>query len=93
MEDIHLAIQTPARKQDRAEVAYYCDTFKVIINGFNQFFADNFEELRGVIPTYMDIICLFVTTNDSSQLVQIVINCYTNFLAVVGKFYTDSDWE
>jgi len=61
LEDIDLAIQTPVRKNDEAGVQFYLQTIQQIVQGFNDFFVKNIEKLHYVIPSYADILILFIS--------------------------------
>ena len=61
LEDIDLAIQTPTRKIDENQKKFYLQTTQLIVQGFNDFLTNNLQQLCFVVPTYADILVLFIS--------------------------------
>ena len=61
LEDIDLAIQAPIRKRDLNGEQFYLHTIQQIVSGFNDFFVKNIDKISYVIPSYVDILILFIS--------------------------------
>jgi len=74
LEDIHLAVEIPARKQQQAaspsekgnqkaqnEVEFFMNTTSHLLSSFNGFFSENIDKVHFLIPSYLEVLSVFIT--------------------------------
>lgn len=61
LEDIDLAIQNPSKRNDDKERTFYLQTIQSVVQGFNDFIMRNLQYLRFVVPSFADILVLFIS--------------------------------
>ena len=93
LEDIDLAIHTPSRKNDDKERTFYLQTIQSIVQGFNDFFIRNLQQLSFVVPTYADILVLFIAQTQSRRIIQVMIVCFQQFIQKIGQHLPTEMWQ
>ena len=46
------------------------------MQGFNDFFVKNIDKLSYVIPSYADILVLYISQTQSRRIIQVLIVCF-----------------
>ena len=80
LEDIDLAIQNPGRQHDDKERTFYLQTIQAVVQGFNDFLVRNLQSLDFIVPTYADILVLFISQTQSRRIIQVMIVCFQQFI-------------
>ena len=93
LEDVDLAIQTPSRRNDDKERTFYLQTIQSVVQGFNDFMVRNLEQLCFVVPTYADILVLFISQTQSRRIIQVMIVCFQQFLQKIGQLLSADMWK
>ena len=85
LEDIDLAIHTPSRRNDDKERTFYLQTIQGVVQGFNDFLLRNLKHLCFIVPTYVDILVLFISQTNSRRIIQVMIVCFGQFINKVAS--------
>lgn len=93
LEDIDLAIQTPSRRNDDNERTFYLKTIQGIVQGFNDFILRNLKHLCIIVPSYIDILVLYISQTQSRRIIQVMIVCFGQFLSTVGQYLDSQMWK
>lgn len=93
LDNIDLAIQTPIRKNDESGVQFYLQTIQQIVQGFNDFFVRNMDRLGYVIPSYADILVLFISQTQSRRIIQVLIVCFRQFMQTIASQLSGGQWK
>ena len=93
LEDIDLAIQTPSRRNDDKERTFYLQTIQSVVQGFNDFLVRNLNQLCFVVPTYADILVLFISQTHSRRIIQVMIVCFQQFMQKIGEYLSTEMWQ
>lgn len=64
-EDIHLAVEIPNKNTDSE---FFKTTIQEILEKINQFLIDKVDTLRPLIPSYIDILSLFISNINEKHI-------------------------
>lgn len=90
LEDIKLAVEN---SDDQESQTFYQQTFETILARFNSFLAETHEELPGVVPVYIDMVCLFISEVTNTTLAKKVIDALHSLLKSLGTNLSEDEWQ
>lgn len=67
-------------------------TIKELVQGFNDFLVRNFETLANVVPSYVDILVLFISQTQNRSINQAIIVCFNQLMATIGPSLGAAAW-
>jgi hypothetical protein len=65
LEDILLAVEIPNKNTDSE---FYKHTIQEILEKFNAFLVDKIDTLRYLIPSYIDVLALFISNINEKHI-------------------------
>lgn len=90
LEDIKLAVEN---SDDQSSQTFYQQTFETILTQFNCFLAKTHGALPGVVPVYIDIVCLFISEVTNTTLAKKVIHALHSLLKSIGSQLSEDEWQ
>jgi hypothetical protein len=90
LEDIHLAVEIPNKNTDSE---FYRSTINEILVKMNAFLVSKIDAYKHLIPTYIDVLSLFISNINEKNIAQVVISQFKAFIQQVGQYLTPDQWD
>ena len=67
---------------------FYRKTIEEILDKMNKFLLSKIENMKGLIPSYIDMLALFISNINEKHIASITINQFKVYIIQIGKYLT-----
>lgn len=92
LEDIDIAFENQQQK-NKSERTFLLNTILLMLDKFNRFIDRNIKKLGCIIPSYLDILLMFLSQTTATRIIEILVRCIQPFVAAIATQLSKADWD
>jgi hypothetical protein len=92
LEDIDIAFENQQQK-NKNERTFLLNTILLMLDKFNRFVDRNIKKLGSVIPSYLDILLMFLAQTTAPRIIEILVRCIRPFVTSIAGQLGKADWD